>query len=224
MALSNVDPANIGPLKGWWRQFAQMTTLTCSLASEGDVCLPTCCVTWCFSLPWGCSSRQAFIWWMEMLAEASLLLLLLRKDVEAPAFSQYKGLRALFTNHGTKLLGRPWRPTAWAASFPFCIPAALECFACPQHTAAATPNLSVLWFSNHLQFRPDKGRTVWPHLFGFPAEEMRSCLYLSLHNWPCLLPDVHFNRGSFQIWGQSQAIVKTSRIFEQKTMEIMNRK
>lgn len=59
----------------------------------------------------------------------------------------------------------------------------------------------------------------------FQAEKSESeavCICLRQLSVFTTCSDVHFNWGSFQIWGESQAIVKNSHIFEEKTVEIIN--
>ena len=103
-----------------------MTTLTCSLASDG--CISAYPPSDMVPLPALRLLFQAYVHLMEMLANVSLLLFLLGKDMEAPAFSSsYTSSGVLFTNPGTKLLGSPQPPAAWGASSPFCVLAALQC-------------------------------------------------------------------------------------------------
>lgn len=124
--------------------------LSLFLSLGGDESLPACSVTGASPCP-GAALPDVPL--LEVSAEVSLLLLLLGKDLRAPAKTS---LGVPFTNPGTKPLVSPRTPAACRA-----VLAVPGCCACPQHSAVATtPNLSVLWLAGHLQFRPAKGLTV----------------------------------------------------------------
>lgn len=127
--------------------------LSLFLSLGGDESLPACSVTGASPCP-GAALPDVHLLEVsaEVPAEVSLLLLLLGKDLKAPAKTS---LGVPFTNPGTKPLVSPRTPAACRA-----VLAVPGCCACPQHSAVATtPNLSVLWFAGHLQFRPAKGLT-----------------------------------------------------------------
>lgn len=128
--------------------------LSLFLSLGGDESLPACSVTGASPCP-GAALPDVHLLELsaEVSAEVSLLLLLLGKDLRAPAKTS---LGVPFTNPGTKPLVSPRTPAACRA-----VLAVPGCCACPQRLAVATtPNLSVLWFAGHWQFRPAKGLTV----------------------------------------------------------------
>lgn len=169
---------------------------------------------------------------MEMLAEVFLLLFLLRKDVEASVFSsQYTSLGVLFTKPGAKLLGSPWPPAAWGENFsptvflqPWSVKPALS-------TQLLPPPQTCQWFSSQIICSSVliKNRLCELTCLVFQPERWEGKLLRSVFNNMQLsifttCSDVRFSGGNFQIWGQSQATVKTWFLFEGKTMETMYRK